>query len=303
MESFNWEAYKPELDYIFFQDSDYIRHGSNEYNDFWKFFHRYIRFKVRKKASGSNECDKPSPKLNYYLKKHKLEKYFKEISGQSNHKKRSFELTMQHVDYFYSGLLHYIDFCQKQSFSKLKKLKLEQAKLPIFPFKKQIIDAVTNNKVTVIAGDTGCGKSTQIPQYLLEAGFERIACTQPRRLAAISLSKRVAYETLNQFGAKVAYKIRFEGTSTAATKILFLTEGLLLRQMQQDPMLSRYNVIILDEVHERHLQSDFLLGLLKKLIYENTDCDLRLVLMSATINLELFSNYFDSAPVIQVNSS
>lgn len=299
MENFNWESYKHELDYIFFQESDYIKCGSREYNDFWKFFQRFIRFKA-KKPSSSQECD-PHLKLNYSLKRRKIEKYFNEITKKSKRKSSGpIALKMTHVDFFLTALLHYIDFCQKQSFSKLKKLKQEQAKLPIFPFKKEIVNAVTNNRVTVIAGDTGCGKSTQIPQYLLEAGFEHIACTQPRRLAAISLSKRVAYETLNQYGAKVAYKIRFEGTSTAATKILFLTEGLLLRQMQQDPLLSRYNVVILDEVHERHLQSDFLLGLLKRLIYDNADCSLRLVLMSATINIELFSNYFDSAPVIQV---
>ena len=102
-------------------------------------------------------------------------------------------------------------------------------------------------------GDTGCGKSTQVPQYLLSAGFGRIACTQPRRIACISLSKRVAYETLNEFGSQVGYQIRFEKSKTKATRICFVTEGLLLRQISTDPTLSEYDIVVLDEIHERHL--------------------------------------------------
>ena len=102
-------------------------------------------------------------------------------------------------------------------------------------------------------GDTGCGKSTQVPQYLLHAGFNRIVCTQPRRIACISLSKRVGYETLNEFGSRVGYQIRFEKTKTQNTNICFMTEGLLLRQISSDPCLSEYDIIVLDEVHERHL--------------------------------------------------
>ena len=99
-----------------------------------------------------------------------------------------------------------------------------------------------------------------VPQYLLKTGFRRIAVTQPRRISSISLAKRVGYETLNLYGSEVAYKIRFDGNVTSRTRIVFLTEGLLLRQMQSDTKLSMYDVIILDEVHERHLQSDLLLG-------------------------------------------
>lgn len=129
-------------------------------------------------------------------------------------------------------------------------------------------------------------------------GYEKIACTQPRRIAAISLAKRVAFETLSEFRTKIAFQIRFEKTKTMATKILFLTEGLLLRQLGTDPILSKYNVIILDEIHERNLHGDFLLGILKDVIKQRSD--LKLILMSATINLELFSGYFKGAPVIQV---
>ncbi|KAH9520121.1 DEAH (Asp-Glu-Ala-His) box polypeptide 34 [Bulinus truncatus] len=153
-------------------------------------------------------------------------------------------------------------------------------------------------QVIVVAGDTGCGKSTQVPQYLLEAGYEKIACTQPRRIACISLSKRVGHETLNEYGSEVAYQVRFDKSKTQATRILFLTEGLLLRQMKSDPLLELYNVIIIDEVHERHVNTDFLLGVLKCVVRQRSD--LKLVLMSATININLFSHYFNNAPVLKV---
>ncbi|CAF4825543.1 unnamed protein product [Pieris macdunnoughi] len=193
----------------------------------------------------------------------------------------------------------YIDFKNKEKFEKLKKLRKAQRDLPVAKFRSDIVKAVQNEKVVVVAGDTGCGKSTQVPQYLHEAGFQNIACTQPRRIACISLSKRVAYEMLAQYETKVGYQIRFEKTRTADTSICFITEGLLLRQMSSEN-LPNYDVIILDEIHERHLMGDFLLGVLKCLIHTRTD--IKLVLMSATINIKLFEDYFsaESAVVIQV---
>ena len=139
-------------------------------------------------------------------------------------------------------------------------------------------------------GDTGCGKSTQVPQYLLEEGYTNIACTQPRRIACISLCKRVTFETADVFGSLIGYQIRFERHRTQDTRILFITEGLMLRQVSADPLLSTYNVIILDEVHERHLTIDFLLGIMKCLLLQRPN-DLKVILMSATINVGLFSNY------------
>lgn len=151
----------------------------------------------------------------------------------------------------------------------------------------------------LIAGDTGCGKSTQIPQYLLNAGFDGIVCTQPRRIAAVSLCKRVAFETLNEYGTHIGYQIRFEKHRSKHTKMIFLTEGLLLRQISSDAMLKDYNVIILDEIHERHLTCDFLLGVVKCLVQHRTD--LKVILMSATINIQLFAQYFNNCPVVQVS--
>ncbi|KAK3727046.1 hypothetical protein QZH41_012547, partial [Actinostola sp. cb2023] len=205
-------------------------------------------------------------------------------------------------------------------FNKIVKLKNDQSNLPISHFREHIVDAVKSNQVVIIAGDTGCGKSTQgleikdveigtvastyfnsdfpqVPQYLLNTGFTNIACTQPRRIACISLAKRVGYETLKEYGSDVAYQIRFEASKTKATRILFLTEGLLLRQLSSDPDLSQYNVVVVDEVHERHLHGDFLLGMLRCLIEGRAD--LKVILMSATININLFAGYFDGAPVIQ----
>ncbi|KAJ3354911.1 DEAH (Asp-Glu-Ala-His) box polypeptide 34 [Entophlyctis luteolus] len=173
----------------------------------------------------------------------------------------------------------------------------DRASLPIKAYESQIVDLVRSNRVVLIAADTGAGKSTQVPQYLLAAGFSKIACTQPRRIACYSLARRVSFESLNIYGTEIAYQVRFEGTKTTSTKILFVTEGLLLRQYAADPKLSTYNVVIVDEVHERHVTGDFLLGVLKRILSERPD--LKVVLMSATINATLFSSYFN-APFVEV---
>ena len=140
---------------------------------------------------------------------------------------------------------------------------------------------------------------TQVPQYLLHAGYTNIACTQPRRIACISLAHRVSFETLSEYDQEIGYQIRFEKEKSQRTKVTFLTEGLLLRQVSSDAGLSNYDVLVLDEVHERHLHGDFLLGIVKCLTMQRQD--LRVILMSATINIDLFKNYFNgAAPVIQV---
>lgn len=218
--------------------------------------------------------------------------------GKSRSWQRSSGPGSQEISDCRLALLHFLDFSQKQSFGKLAKLRQEQKNLPIFQYRDRIVALVQSHPVVVVAGDTGCGKSTQVPQYLLSSGFNHIACTQPRRIACISLAKRVSFESLNQYGSKVGYQIRFETTRTPATKLLFLTEGLLLRQIQQDRTLAQYQVVIVDEVHERHLHCDFLLGVLRSLLADRPG--LHLVLMSATINIKLFSDYFSSAPVLQV---
>ncbi|KAK0405401.1 hypothetical protein QR680_017972 [Steinernema hermaphroditum] len=192
----------------------------------------------------------------------------------------------------------YAAYRNRERFNKVRDLRSAQKSLPIAVERQEILDLLEMNQVVIVAGDTGCGKSTQLPRYLLEAGYGKIACTQPRRIACTALAKRVAFETLNQYGNKVAYQIRFEKTKTRVTRILFLTEGLLLRQLASDKNLNQYNVIILDEVHERNLHGDLLVALLRDVIPRRPD--LKLILMSATINLELFKSYFENTPVVQV---
>ena len=113
--------------------------------------------------------------------------------------------------------------------------------------------------------------SFQMPQYLLQAGYDKIACTQPRRIACIALANRVGFETLNEYGNEIGYQIRFEKNKSDKTRVLFLTEGLLLRQISGDSGLSGYNILVLDEVHERHIHTDFLLGAVKCLIQVRDD--------------------------------
>ncbi|GAN03267.1 ATP-dependent RNA helicase DHX34 isoform X5 [Mucor ambiguus] len=192
------------------------------------------------------------------------------------------------------------DFQNKKREGLKKKIEETKAALPVTPFANAIVQTLKQHRILLIAGDTGCGKSTQVPQILMNAGFSKIACTQPRRIACSSLARRVSYETMNEYGSKIAYQVRFEGTKTSRTRILFLTEGLLLRQYAADNMLSMYDVIVVDEVHERHMMggyhSDFLLALLKKTLAQRKD--LHVVLMSATINAELFAQYFDAPTLV-----
>ncbi|KAL3112832.1 hypothetical protein niasHT_019158 [Heterodera trifolii] len=192
----------------------------------------------------------------------------------------------------------YYRFRNARNFKKLKKLKQSQLELPIYQSRTEILEKLEENQIIIIAGDTGCGKSTQLPQYLLNAGYAKIACTQPRRIACTALAQRVACELLKQFDSHIAYQTRFDKTKTSATRMLFLTEGVLLRQMVDDPGLQRYDVVILDEVHERNISGDLLVALLRSACQRRSD--LKLVLMSATINIDLFQGYFPEAPVISV---
>ncbi|XP_037124135.1 probable ATP-dependent RNA helicase DHX34 [Syngnathus acus] len=316
--TWDWDSpyCRAQLDEIFFRQNDYIQAGSQEHKDFWAFFDRFQRFKLKKDMCGhgpsfdegshsdqTGSLDLPKEyDARYRINVSLVTRDIEERLGRSHpsHGRRdSSGPNAQVISDFRLSLLHYLDFSQRQSFGKLAKLQRDQKNLPIFQYRDRIVDLVKKHSVVVVAGDTGCGKSTQVPQYLLSAGFTQIACTQPRRIACISLAKRVSFESLNQYGSKVGYQIRFETTRTLATKLIFMTEGLLLRQIQQDKMLEQYQVLIVDEVHERHLHGDFLLGVLRSLLADRP-ADLRLILMSATINIKLFSDYFGGAPVLQV---
>ena len=174
--------------------------------------------------------------------------------------------------------------------------------LPITAKKTDIVDAIRKHPVVIISGDTGSGKSTQIPKMCLAAGRGidgKIACTQPRRIAATTIAARIADELGETIGNSVGYKIRFKDRTSKRGYIKVLTDGMLLAETQQDPRLTQYDTIIVDEAHERSLNIDFILGILKKLLKKRKD--LKLIITSATIDTVKFSKAFDDAPVIQVS--
>jgi ATP-dependent helicase HrpA len=174
--------------------------------------------------------------------------------------------------------------------------------LPITARKDEIVSAIQKHPVVIIAGDTGSGKSTQIPKMCLAAGRGidgKIACTQPRRIAATTIAGRIAEELGEKIGNSVGYKIRFKDRTPKDAYIKVLTDGMLLAETQQDPRLTEYDIIMVDEAHERSLNIDFILGILKNLIRKRKD--LKLIITSATIDTEKFSKGFGDAPVIQVS--
>ncbi|MBN1600620.1 MAG: ATP-dependent RNA helicase HrpA [Chitinispirillaceae bacterium] len=174
--------------------------------------------------------------------------------------------------------------------------------LPVVQKKDEIISAIINNQVVIIAGETGSGKTTQLPVICLEAGrgmHGKIGCTQPRRIAAISIANYLAHQSGVEVGNEIGYKIRFNDMDSDRTCIKFMTDGILLAEMRQSPLLQRYDTLIVDEAHERSLNIDFILGYLKKVI--NHRPDLKIIISSATIDTTLFSTAFGSAPVIEVS--
>ncbi len=151
-------------------------------------------------------------------------------------------------------------------FSRTKTMKEQKEYLPIFSIKDELLTIIRDNRVTIIVGETGSGKTTQITQYLLEDGYAKygiIGCTQPRRVAAVSVAKRVSEEMGVELGTKVGYAIRFEDWTSEETLIKYMTDGVLLRESLNDEDLEQYNVVIMDEAHERSLNTDVLFGILK----------------------------------------
>jgi len=179
---------------------------------------------------------------------------------------------------------------------------LEQRQsLPIFKLREELIKAVDENQILVVIGETGSGKTTQMTQYLAESGYTtkgRIGCTQPRRVAAMSVAKRVAEEVGCLIGEEVGYAIRFEDCTSEDTVIKYMTDGMLLREALLDDMMSQYSVIMLDEAHERTIHTDVLFGLLKKCCSKRKD--LRIIVTSATLDAEKFSTYFFECPIFTI---
>lgn len=176
------------------------------------------------------------------------------------------------------------------------------ADLPITARREEIVSTLRSSQVVILAGETGSGKTTQLPKMCLEAFPDArgmIGCTQPRRVAAMSVSKRVAEELAVPWGREVGCKMRFNDDTTRETRVKFMTDGILLAEIQSDPLLRSYSVLILDEAHERSLNIDFLLGYLVGLLKKRSD--LKLIVTSATIDTEAFSQAFGGAPIIEVS--
>ena len=182
--------------------------------------------------------------------------------------------------------------------NKYQHLSLAQQRLnlPISSQKQNILYALESFSTVVVTAETGSGKSTQLPQFLHEAGWTKggrcIVCTQPRRVAAITVSSRVAEEFGCQLGDEVGYAVRFDAKCSDKTVIKYCTDGLLLRETMSDPLLSKYSVILVDEAHERSLQSDLMLGLLKKILKKRKD--LRIIVTSATVDAVTIKEFFES---------
>lgn len=183
--------------------------------------------------------------------------------------------------------------------------------LPIDKHKEEIIQSVLLNKVTIVAGETGSGKTSMIPQILCDSKFteeakkkglmKKIGITQPRRMAAISIASFVAKQLNYTCGKEVGYKIRWDNSTSEGTIIKFMTDGILLREMQLDPDLNEYSIIMIDEAHERSLNMDLLIGLVKDLLKRRDD--IRIIISSATIEEKKFSAFFDNAPIIRIKGN
>ncbi|SDJ67666.1 ATP-dependent RNA helicase HrpA [Microbulbifer yueqingensis] len=193
-----------------------------------------------------------------------------------------------------------------QALAAARREKLPRAswpeELPVVARREEIAELIAANQVVVVAGETGSGKTTQLPKICLELGrgvYGQIGHTQPRRIAARTVANRIAEELQQPLGQSVGYQVRFTDHSTEHTHVKLMTDGILLAEIQRDPLLNKYDTLIIDEAHERSLNIDFLLGYLKTLLPKRPD--LKLIITSATIDLEKFSSHFDDAPIIEVS--
>ena len=185
---------------------------------------------------------------------------------------------------------------------KAKTIEEKRKTLPVYQYRKEFLDAVAEFQILIVVGETGSGKTTQLPQYLYEAGYcangTKVGCTQPRRVAAMSVAARVAEEMGVKVGNEVGYAIRFEDATTDKTVLKYMTDGMLLREFLTEPDLGGYSALMIDEAHERTLHTDILFGLVKDIARGRPD--LKLLISSATLDAQKFSQFFDDAPILNI---
>lgn len=182
-------------------------------------------------------------------------------------------------------------------------MAIDYKQLPVYAQKQKILDCLENNQVVIVESPTGSGKTTQIPVILYEAGYATngiIGVTQPRRIAAISVSEFISNQMNTPYPGLVGYKMRFEDVTNQDTRIKIMTDGILLQEMKLDPWLSKYSVLMIDEAHERSLNIDFVLGLVKRVLAERKD--FHVIVSSATMNTKVFSEYFNNAPIVSIDT-
>ncbi|KAL1902052.1 hypothetical protein Cpir12675_000158 [Ceratocystis pirilliformis] len=200
-------------------------------------------------------------------------------------------------------------WADKTSTPKFRAMTKFRSQLPMWRFKSQVLEAIDNHPIIIICGETGCGKSTQVPAFILEHKMSqgkrcKVYCTEPRRISAVALARRVSEELgenrgdIGTYRSLVGYSIRLESNTTKETKLVYATTGIVMRMLENSNDLQEITHLVLDEVHERTIDSDFLLIVLKRLMKRRPD--LKVVLMSATIQADVFSKYLDGAPVLQV---
>lgn len=265
------------------------------------------------KGEDKQELDEKRPKYNNQWETDQLKKASEIVSSNPD----QIELSNQkHYDYVFDES-QLVDFSEKvelpgedqssQTSYTLSDIRSVRKSLPAYKYRESFLDLVENNQVVVIVGETGSGKTTQLPQYLFERGYCNrsnkgkkmiIGCTQPRRVAATSVARRVAEEMGCTLGKEVGYTIRFEDETSEDTVIKYLTDGMLLREFIADPTLSTYSCLMIDEAHERTVSTEIILSLLKDILVERKD--LKVIIASATINASKFSEYFHNAPIFKI---
>lgn len=194
------------------------------------------------------------------------------------------------------ALLALIEQQEREELEQQEVIKSKES-LPVYAYKEQLLSLINNNQVVIVVGATGSGKTTQIPQFASHAGY-RVACTQPRRVAATSVATRVAQEMGSELGGLVGYSVRFDERTSDKTRVKFITDGILLRDLSRDPLLSQYDCLMIDEAHERSLATDLALGLIKDVLTQRPN--FKLIVASATMDSTRFSDYFNKAPVCEI---